>query len=71
MSEKLWLQWRDFKKNAIALFGNIKDGEDFLDVTLFRFSKTFSREKHPLIYMRGVKSHELLGKPPNKKNGKI
>ena len=34
MSEKLCLQWNDFKENITALFGNLRHDEDFVDVTL-------------------------------------
>ena len=34
MSEKLCLQWNDFKDNAIDSLGSLKDDKDFLDVTL-------------------------------------
>ena len=34
MSEKLCLQWNDFKENAIGSLGSLKDDKDFLDVTL-------------------------------------
>ena len=34
MSEKLCLQWNDFKDNAINAFGNLRDDKDFADVTL-------------------------------------
>ena len=34
MSDKLCLQWNDFKENAIGSLGSFKDDKDFLDVTL-------------------------------------
>ena len=34
MSEKLCLQWNDFKENAIGAFGNLREDTDFADVTL-------------------------------------
>ena len=34
MSEKLCLQWNDFKDNASALFENLREDQDFTDVTL-------------------------------------
>ena len=34
MSEKLCLQWNDFKENAIGSLGSLKNDKDFLDVTL-------------------------------------
>ena len=81
MSEKLCLQWNDFKENAINAFGSLKEDKDFTDVTLACedgrqveahkvilassspfFQNLLRRNKHthPLIYMRGVKSDDLL-----------
>ena len=34
MSEKLCLQWNDFKDNVNKAFGNLRDDQDFADVTL-------------------------------------
>ena len=34
MSDKLCLQWNDFKENAIGSLGSLKDDKNFLDVTL-------------------------------------
>ena len=34
MSEKLCLQWNEFKENAVNTFESLKDDEDFTDVTL-------------------------------------
>ena len=81
MSEKLCLQWNDFQENIKSAFGNLRDDNDFTDVTLACedgqqveahkvilvasspfFQKLLGRNKHPhpLIYMRGVKSDDLL-----------
>ena len=81
MTEKLCLQWNDFKENAISCFANLKNDKDFLDVTLASedgkqveahkivlamsspfFQNLLKRNKHPhpLIFMRGVKSDDLL-----------
>ena len=81
MSEKLCLQWNDFKENAVNTFESLKDDEDFTDVTLVcedgkqveahkvilanssPFLQNILRRNkhiHPLIYMRGVKSDDLL-----------
>ena len=81
MSEKLCLQWNDFKANAVNTFGSLKEDKDFTDVTLAcedgkqveahkvvlansspLFQNLLRRNKHthPLIYMRGVKSDDLL-----------
>merc|ERR1719500_2537075 len=80
-SEKLRLQWNDFQENMKIAFGNLRDDNDFADVTLVCedgqqveahtvilaasspfFQKLLGRNKHthPLIYMRGVKSEDLL-----------
>ena len=34
MSEKLCLQWNDFKENFNSAFGRLRDDQDFSDVTL-------------------------------------
>ena len=34
MSEKLCLQWNDFKENINSAFGRLKDDKEFVDVTL-------------------------------------
>ena len=34
MSEKLCLQWNDFKDNVINTFGNLREDDNFTDVTL-------------------------------------
>ena len=81
MSEKLCLQWNDFKENAINAFGNLREDNNFADVTLAcedgqqveahkvilaassPFFKTLlgrNKHPHPMIYMRGVKSSNLL-----------
>ena len=81
MSEKLCLQWNDFKENVITAFGSLRDDQDFSDVTLACedgqqveahkvilaasspfFQNLLKRNKHshPLIYMRGVQSLDLL-----------
>ena len=81
MSEKLCLQWNDFKENAVKTFGSLREDKDFTDVTLVCedgeqleahkvvlassspfFNKILSTNKHihPLIYMRGMKSDDLL-----------
>ena len=81
MSEKLCLQWNDFKENVKSAFGNLREDKDFADVTLACedgqqveahkvilaasspfFQNLLKRNKHshPLIYMRGVQSLDLL-----------
>ena len=34
MSEKLNLQWNDFQENVKSAFGNMREDQDFSDVTL-------------------------------------
>ena len=81
MSEKLCLQWNDFQDNIKNAFGNLREDNDFTDVTLACkdgqqveahkvilaasspfFQKLLGRNKHPhpLIYVRGTKSEDLL-----------
>ena len=81
MSEKLCIQWNDFKENVAIAFTNIREEKDFTDVTLACedgeqveahkvilaasspfFQKLLGRTKHahPLIFMRGVKSTEMV-----------
>ena len=81
MQEKLCLQWNDFQVNIKSAFGNLREKNDFVDVTLACedgqqveahkvilassspfFQKLLGRNKHPhpLIYMRGMKSEDLL-----------
>ena len=81
MLEKLCLQWNDFQDNIKCAFGNLREDNDFADVTLACedgqqveahkvilaasspfFQKLLGRNKHPhpLIYMRGMKSDDLL-----------
>ena len=81
MSEKLCLQWNDFKENITASFGNLRHDDDFTDVTLACedgkqvdahkvilatsspvFKNILKRNKHahPILYMRGMKSEDLL-----------
>ena len=81
MSEKLCLQWNDFKDNVRNAFGSLREDNNFADVTLACedgqqveahkvilatsspfFKKLLERNKHPhpLIYMRGTRSSNLL-----------
>ena len=81
MQEKLCLQWNDFQVNIKSAFGNLREKNDFVDVTLacedgqqveahkvilaassLFFQKLLGRNKHPhpLIYMRGIKSEDLM-----------
>ena len=81
MSEKLCLQWNDFKENVMNAFENLREDNDFSDVTLAcgdgqqveahkvilaaastTFKTLLGRNKHShrLIYMRGMKSSNLL-----------
>ena len=81
MSEKLCLQWNDFKANTNSAFGRLRDDKDFTDVTLACedgqqmeahkvilaasspfFEEILQRNKHPhpLIYLKGFQSQDLL-----------
>ena len=81
MSEKLCLQWNDFKENVNSAFGRLRDDKEFTDVTLASedgqqmeahkvvlaaaspfFEKILQRNKHshPLIYLRGFQSQDLM-----------
>ena len=81
MTEKLCLQWNDFKDNVNHAFQSLRDDPDFADVTLTCedgkqveahkvilassspfFKDVLKRDKHPhpLIYMRGLKSEDLV-----------
>ena len=81
MSEKLCLQWNDFKANVNSAFGRLRNDKEFTDVTLACedghqmeahkvilassspfFEKILQRNKHPhpLIYLRGFQSQDLL-----------
>merc|ERR1712126_451368 len=80
-SERLCLQWIDFKENISSSFGELREDNDFTDVTLACddgkqveahktilaasspfFKDVLKRNKHPhpLIYIRGLKSEDLL-----------
>ena len=80
-SEKLCLQWNDFKESIIYSFGELKGDRDLTDVSLVCedgqqieahkvvlassspfFMNLLKRNKHthPLIYMRGLKSIDLV-----------
>ena len=81
MSEKLCLQWNDFRENVNCAFKSLREDADFADVTLAcedgkqvkahkvilaassPFFQTLLRKNnhpHPLIYMRGTKSEDLV-----------
>ena len=81
MSEKLCLKWNDFQENVNSAFGNLREDNEFADVTLacedgqqieahkvilaasspfFQTLLKRNKHPHPLIYMRGVKSEDLL-----------
>ena len=80
-SEKLCLQWNDFKENIRSSFRELREDKDLTDVTLVcedgrqvevhkvilassspLFMDILKRNKHPhpLIFMRGLKSEDLL-----------
>ena len=81
MSEKLCFQWNKFQENIKGVFRDLREDNDFADVTLACedgrqveahkvilaasspfFQKLLGRIKHahPLIYMRGMTSVDLL-----------
>ena len=81
MSEKLCLQWNDFRANVNSAFGKLRDDKEFTDVTLACedgqqveahkvilvasspfFEKILQNGKHPhpLIYLRGFQSKDLV-----------
>ena len=80
-SEKLCLQWNDFKENATSSFANLREDKDLTDVTLasedgrqveahkviLAASSSFfetilkkNKHSHPLIFMRGMKTIDLV-----------
>ena len=80
-SEKLCLQWNDFKENITSSFKELREDRDFTDVTLacedgaqyeahkvvLASSSPFfmellkkNKHPHPLLYMRGLKSEDLM-----------
>ena len=78
--EKLCLQWNDFRENVSSAFGDLRQDNEFTDVSLAcedgqqveahkvvlvassPFLNILKRNKHPhpLIYLRGVGSEDLL-----------
>ena len=81
MTEKLCLQWNDFKANTVSAFARLREDNDFSDVTLvcedgqqveahkvilaasspvFESLLKKNKHPHPLIYMRGMQSKDLL-----------
>ena len=80
-SERLCLQWNDFKQNISSSFGELREDKDLTDVTLacedgkqveahkvvlaasspfFKDILKRNKHPHPLIYMRGLTSEDLL-----------
>ena len=80
-SEKLSLQWNDFRENISTFFGELRGDRELTDVTLACedgnqveahkailaasspfFFNLFKRNKHthPFIYMRSLKSDDLM-----------
>ena len=80
-SEKLCLQWNDFKENITSSFKELREDREFTDVTLacedgqqieahkvvlvssspfFMQLLTKNKHPHPLIYMRGLRSEDLV-----------
>ena len=80
-SEKLCLQWNDFKENVAISFAELRADNDLTDITLacedgkqveahkvvLASSSPFFRDllkknshPHPLVYMRNLKSEDLI-----------
>ena len=80
-TEKLCLQWNDFKDNVTSSFRELREDVDFTDVTLvcedgkqmeahkvilaasspfFKEILKRSKHPHPLVFMKGLKSEDLL-----------
>ena len=80
-SEKLCLQWNDFKENVVISFADLRADNDLTDITLacgdgkqveahkviLASTSPFFRDllkkyshPHPLVYMRGLKSEDLI-----------
>ena len=80
-SEKLCIQWNDFKENTFSTFRELREDREFTDVTLacedgqqieahkvvlvssspfFMELLKKNRHPHPLIYMRGLRSEDLM-----------
>ena len=80
-TEKLCLQWNDFKESITSSFKELREDRDFTDVTLacedgrqieahkivLASSSPFfmdllkkNKHSHPLLYMRGLKSEDLV-----------
>ena len=51
MSEKLYLQWNDFKENVNTAFGSLRDDQDFSDVTLACEDQSCEMSQIWLIYL--------------------
>ena len=81
MAAKICLQWNDFQENLKWAFGNLRQDNDFADVTLacedgqqveahkvilaasspfFQRLLVRNKQAHPIIYMRGLKSDDIL-----------
>ena len=80
-SDKLLLQWNDFKENITSSFRELRGDREFTDVTLacedgsqieahkvvlvstspfFMELLKRNRHPHPLLYMRGLRSEDLM-----------
>ena len=80
-TEKLCLQWNDFKENIISSLKDLREDREFTDVTLacedgqqveahkivlvssspfFMELLKKNKHQHPLIYMRGLRSEDLI-----------
>jgi len=79
-SEKFCLKWNEFESNISGAFRELREEEDFFDVTLaceneqmlahkvilsacspfFRGILRKNRHEHPLLYLKGVRSNDLV-----------
>ena len=59
MSEKLCLQWNDFQENIKSVFGNLREDNDFADVTL-ACGDDHRVEAHRVILAEQVLFNRLL-----------
>ena len=73
--KKLWVKWKDYQTDVTSKFRKFRETEDFADVTLVcqdgqKFSASCSSffcdlltsnpHSHPLIYMRGFRSEDVV-----------
>ena len=57
MSEKLCLKWNDFQENVNAAFGNLREDNEFADVTLALFWRKYGQNHKNTGVIRAI-SHK-------------